>query len=153
MKTLPNANTRRRRPQAGATLLESALILTTVLGMVIFVMDMGRLLLLQQFFTERARVGVRAAVVNNWNSDNVINFVCYGSTSAPSGGQTTAGYMGLLPSQVTFTQVADSGSNDGRDKVTISGVPMFTWIPLMAGRYTAPPIIATMPVQSRGATN
>jgi hypothetical protein len=61
--------------------------------------------------------------------------------------------MGLKPSHVTFTQVPDSGSNNARDQVTISGVAMFTWIPGISGKYTSPPIIATMPVQSRGATN
>jgi hypothetical protein len=153
MKT-PNPEINRRgRSQAGAALLESALVLMSVLSMVIFVMDMGRMLLFQQFFTERARVGVRAAVVNNWNADSVANFVCYGSTSAPSGGTSTAGYLGLLPSQVSFTLTPDSGSNDGRAQVKISGVPMLAWIPGIAGTYTAAPVIATAPVQSRGATN
>ena len=153
MKTLPSINKSRRRSRAGAALLESTLVLMTVLSMVIFVMDMGRMLLLQQFFTERARSGVRAAVVNNWNADSISNFICYGSTSAPDGGTTTAGYLGLLPSQVHVTTIADTGLNDGRLQVRISGVQIFAWIPGIAGTYTAAPVVATMPMQSRGATN
>jgi Flp pilus assembly protein TadG len=153
MKTLPSTNSSRRRSQAGAAMLESALVLVTVLSMVVFVMDMGRMLLLQQFFTERARSGVRAAVVNSWDATSVANFICYGSTSAPDGGTATAGYLGLLPAQVHFTTVADSGINDGRAVVKINGVRMFSWIPGIAGTYTAAPVVATMPMQSRGATN
>ncbi len=54
---------------------------------------------------------------------------------------------------VHVTQIADSGLNDGRLQVKISGVQMFTWIPGIAGTYNAAPVVATMPLQSRGATN
>ncbi len=94
---------------------------------------------------------VRSAVVNNWNSTSVKNYVVYGSTTAPDGGG--AGLMGLTTSEVAFNSIADSGIGDARYQVTISGGPLFTWIPYMAGRYTAPTVIATAPVQSQGATN
>lgn len=134
-------------------MLEGALVMMTVLAIVVFVMDMGRMLLLQQFFTERARTTVRNAVVSNWDQTSVKNFACYNSTSAPSGGTTTPGYLGLLPSQVTYTVTGDSGINDARAQVKISGVPMFSFIPGMSGTYTAAPVVASMPVQSQGATN
>ena len=137
-------------------MLETALVLSTLLGMIIFVMDMGRMLLWQQFFMERARTGVRNAVVNNWDSTSVANYVCYGTTTAPalSPGDTSEapGYLGLVPSEVTFNSIADSGANDARYQVIIQGVDMFSWIPGMAGRYRAAPLIATMPVESAGAT-
>jgi hypothetical protein len=84
----------------------------------------------------------------------VKNYVVYGSTTAPdSDNGTPAGYLGLLPSQVTLTKVADSGVGDARYQVKVSGVPILTWIPYMSGQYTLPTVTATMPVESLGATN
>ena len=141
----------RRTRQRGSAMLETALVFTLLLTMILFIVDMGRVLLTQQFISERARVGARNAALNNWTATDVANFVVYNSTTAPPGGGP--GYLGLLPSQVSLTQFADSGNNDARYKVTVQGVPLFTWVPYLAGRYTAPTITATMPVQSQGATN
>lgn len=146
-----SARTKRQRGQA---FVETALILTTAISMILFIVDMGRILLWQQFIAERARVGARNAVVNSWDSTAVKNYVVYGNTTAPdSQNGTPAGYLGLLPSQVTLTKVADSGIGDGRYQVKVSGVPIVTWIPYMSGQYTLPAVTATMPVQSQGATN
>src|SRR5260370_3081346 len=145
------ARTKRRR---GAAMLETALILTTALSMILFIVDMGRILLWQQFIVERARVGARNAVVNNWDSTAVKNYVVYGSTTAPaSQSGTPAGFLGLLPSQVTVNKVADSGIGDGRYQVKLSGVPILTHLPYMSAQSTLPAVTATMPVQSQGATN
>ena len=143
----------RKKSQRGAAMIETALVLTVALSMILFIVDMGRILLTQQFISERARVAVRSAVVNNWNSDQVQNYVAYGSTSAPSEGGTTPGFMGLLPSEVTFNTVADSGIGDARYQVIVQGVPMFTWIPYIAGKYYAPAVTATAAVQSQGSTS
>jgi Flp pilus assembly protein TadG len=143
----------RKKGQRGAALLESALVFSSAICMILFIVDMGRVLLTQQFISERARVAVRSAVVNNWTSDQVKNYVAYGSTSAPGGETSTPGYLGLLPSEVTFNTVADSGIGDARYQVIITGVPLFTWIPYMAGKYNAPTVTATAPVQSQGSTS
>ena len=140
-----------KKRQRGAALVETALVFTAVLSMIVFIVDMGRILLTQQFVAERARVGVRNAVVNNWDSTAVANYVVYGTTTAPSGGG--GGFLGLTPSEVTLNTIPDSGIGDGRYQVIVSGVPMFTWIPYMAGRYTAPTVMAAAPIQSQGATN
>jgi len=139
--------------QCGAVLVESALVLTTLLCMMIFIMDMGRLLMMQQFCVERARAAVRSAVVNNWDSVKTANFACYNSIAAPGGNTSIPGLLGLLPSQVTYQALGTAGASDYRLQVTIQGVPMYTWIPYMAGKYTAAPAIATLPAQSLGATN
>src|SRR5579864_2973064 len=91
----------RRRRQRGAALVETALVLITLLGMILFILDMGRILLTEQFIAERARVGARNAVVNNWNSTDVANYVNDTTTTAPSG--NPPGFLGLLTSQVTLT--------------------------------------------------
>ncbi len=150
----------KRRRQRGAALVETALVLTTLLGMILFIVDMGRVLLIQQFIGERARLGVRSAVVNNWDASQVANYVVYGNPGAPQDGGSNdqsspaqPGLLGLLPSQVTFTAYPDSGVNDARYQVTIQGVPLFTWVPFIAGRYNTPAVTPTMPVETLGATN
>lgn len=143
----------RKKRQRGAALVETALVFLTALAMILFIVDMGRILLTQQFIAERARVAVRNAVVNNWDSTAVANYVVYGTTTAPSGGGTPSGFFGLTPSEVSLDTHADSGIGDGRYQVTVQGVPLFTWIPYIAGRYTAPSVIATAPIQSLGASN
>jgi Flp pilus assembly protein TadG len=144
-------NPARRKRRRGAAMVEGALIFTTAIGMILFIVDMGRILLWQQFIAERARVGVRNAVVSNWDATAVANYVVYGSATAPSG--QTSGFMGLTPSEVTLTKYADSGVGDACYQVKVSNVPLVTWIPYIAGKYTLPPVTATMPVQSQGATN
>ena len=141
----------RKKSQRGAALVETALVFTAALSMILFIVDMGRILLTQQYISERAQAAVRSAVVNDWDAAEVQNYVVYGSTTAPNGGGP--GLMGLTTSEVTFNTIADSGIGDGRYQVVVSGVPMFTWIPYMAGKYNAPTVTATAPVQSQGATN
>ena len=146
----------RKKRQRGAALVETALVFSVALSMILFIVDMGRILLTQQFIAERARVGVRSAVVNNWDSTAVANYVVYGTPTAPPGNDenpTPPGYFGLTPSQVTLTTYPDSGIGDARYQVTVQGVQLFTFIPYISGTYHAPPVIATAPVQSQGATN
>jgi len=156
MPAKQNQNTKtqaRRKRQRGAALLETALVFSVTLSMIVFIVNMGQILLTQQFISERARVGVRSAVVNNWNATAVANYVAYGTTTTPAGGTGASGLMGLMANEVRLTTYADSGIGDARYQVTVSGVPLFSWIPYMAGKYTAPTIIVTAPVQSGGATN
>jgi hypothetical protein len=132
-------------------MVEVALVMVTVFAMIIFVTDMGRILLLQQYIGERARATVRSAVVNNWDATATKNYFVYNSTTAPTG--NPPGYLGLLTSQVSSQALGTSGASDYRLQVTVTGVPVFTWIPYIAGRYTLAPVVATMPAQSLGATN
>ncbi len=132
-------------------MLETALVLLTVIGMLIFIMDMGRIMLLQQFIGERTRVTVRNAVVNSWTATQTANYLVYNNTTAPTDGGT--GYLGLLTSQVSYNALGTSGTPDYRLQVKVTGVPVWTWIPYIAGMYTLAPIVATMPAQVLGATN
>ena len=151
MKLKSTSKTRRCKNQKGANILESALVLLTVLGMFLFIMDMGRILLIQQFITERARATVRSAVVNNWTAAATQNYLVYNSTTAPNGGG--AGFLGLQTSNVTYQTLGTSGTPDYMLQVKVSGVPAVTWIPYISKTYTLAPITAAMPAQSLGATN
>ena len=139
------------KSQKGAALVETALVLTTLLSMILFIMDMGRVLLIQQYITERARTTVRSAVVNNWSTDDARNFLIFNNTTAPEGGGS--GFLGLLPSQVSSQTLGTVGEPNHRLQITVSNVPAVVFTPYLNGSFTLPPIVATMPVQSLGATN
>ena len=140
-----------KRSEKGSSMVETALVLMTVIGMIIFIMDIGRILLIQQFISERARNTVRSAVVNNWDATDTKNYLVYNSTTAPGGGG--AGYMGLQTTQVSYQTLGTLGQPDYRLQVRVTGVPVLTWIPFIARSYTLAPITATAPAQSLGATN
>jgi Flp pilus assembly protein TadG len=140
-----------RKSQKGGSLVETVLVILTVISMIVFIFDMGRILLIEQYISERARVAARKAAVNNWNSTTVANFLCYDQTTAPSGDR--AGYLGLLPTQVSYRTLGTPGTSEHRVQVKVSGVPVLTFIPTIAGQYTLPPIVATAAAQSLGATN
>lgn len=146
------ASTRRRKTQrGGGTLLEGALVLLTLLTMIIFVVEMGRMLVFQQMFTERAREGARSAIVSNYNSTTVQNFVLYNSATAPGG--STTGFFGLTASEVTVTRLGTAGTWNDRVQVTISNYPMFDFVPLLSHSYTVPPITVTIPVGNLGSSS
>jgi hypothetical protein len=143
--------TRRRNNEKGSMMVESAFVLLTILAMMIFILDMGRMLMMQQFLVERVRSTVRSAVVNNWDATAIKNYLVYNSTTAPGGGG--AGYMGLLTSEVSYQTLGTAGDSDYRLQVKVSGVPVLTWIPFISGSYTLAPVMATMPAESLGASN
>jgi hypothetical protein len=122
-----------------------------MLGMILFIMDIGRILLIQQFITERARATVRSAVVNNWSAAAIKNYLVYNSTTAPNGGGV--GFLGLQTSNVTYQTLGTSGTPDYMIQVKVSGVQAITWIPYISNTYTLAPITFAMPAQSLGATN
>lgn len=132
-------------------MVEAALILLTLLSMILFILDMGRILLMQQYLTERTRATVRKAVVNNWDAAAAKNYLVFNSTTAPEG--ATYGLLGLKTSQVTYSSQGASGTPDARLQIKVAGVPVVTWIPFISGSYTLPSITATMPAQSLGAQN
>jgi hypothetical protein len=72
---------------------------------------------------------------------------------SPAGQAPVPGLMGLLPSQITVNQLGTQGTPNYSIQVIIQGVPMLSWIPGMAGHYSAAPVSANMPAQSLGATN
>lgn len=140
-----------RDSQRGSALVEGALVLLVLMMTLIFIIDMGRMLLIQQYITERTRLTTRKAVVNHWTGTQVKNYLVYGSADTAT--LTAPGRLGLLPSQVTYTALGTAGTPTYRLQMKVSGVPALLFIPKLAGRYTLPTMIATLPAQSLGATN
>jgi Flp pilus assembly protein TadG len=134
-------------------MIETAFVLVVLLAMIIFVIDIGRILLIQQFMTERARTAARTAAVNNWDSATVANFLCYNQTTAPGGITTTPGLLGILPAQVSYASAGAAGTPTYRLTVQVRNVTAFMFIPGLAGQFSLPPISVTVPFQSNGATD
>lgn len=141
----------RRRKQKGATLVESALVLIALVSMILFVMEFGRILLLQQYITQRAAMTARKGSVSNWTETMAANYLCFENTTAPSG--AVVGFLGLKPSHVSYQLLGTPGKPDYRVQVQVTGVPVLAVVPGMAGTYTLPPFTATAPAQSLGAVN
>ena len=143
--------TTRRRGRMGSAMLETAFVMITVMGMVIFIVEMGRFLMVQQFAVERAREVARLAVVNNWTSVSVANYVAYGSTTAPTG--QPSGYLGITPSNVSYSTLGTAGQPDYRVKLIIQNMSAVVFIPGMANTYAIPAVTVVVPAQSMGASN
>jgi Flp pilus assembly protein TadG len=160
MRQVLRAHTKTRPPGRfgscrGQSLVESTFVLLTLVAMIIFIVDMGRIMLSEEYLVERARAAARMAAVNNWAQADVANYVAYNSTTAPGGGGTsTPGLMGVLPSNVTYS-APTGAAGDPSNYVTVSihDVTAFANIPYMSGRYTLPTITVSLPAQSLGATN
>ena len=149
-----NPNTHRSCPsRKGAAMIEGALVTLSLISMVIFIIDMGRFLLIQQYLTERTRATARAAVVHAWDQASVQKYLAYNSTTAPAGGTSTPGFLGILPSQVTYNTLGVSGTPSYRVQVKVSGVKASLFIPYIKHNYTLPTVKAEFPAQSMGATN
>lgn len=138
-----------RKKQRGAAIVEAALVMLVTFTMSLFIIDMGRLMLIQEFIADRARVTVRQAAVNNWTATQVQNYFVYDSPSTQS--STAPGRLGLLPSQVSYATLGTAGAHDYRLQVRVARVPAFLFVPYLHGRYFLPTVIATAPAESLGA--
>ena len=150
---------RRRAKQRGAGILETALVIVTFVCMLLFILDMGRILLFDQFFGERVRVAARSAAVNTYNAANpaddvaaIKNYLCYNRRTPPAGGTSSPGFFGLTPAMVSVQRLGTVGNWDDRIRVTIQNYPVVSVTPWFSGSLTLKPVSATIPVASLGAT-
>jgi Flp pilus assembly protein TadG len=137
MLNLAHKNPKGRRGQA---LLEMSLVLSTLLLMLIGIVDFGQFLFFHQVLTDRARAGARYAAVNPYDATSIQNVVVYNSPTAPSGSPT--GLFGLIPSNVTVTPTPSTGIPN-YVQVKISGFPIHLISPFLTKSYTPRNIIAT----------
>lgn len=137
----------RARKRRGQAMVESALVLLTLVLTILGILDLGQFLFFQATFRERVRSGVRYAVVHAYDPEQIANFVLYDSPVAAG-----RPLFGLTQSMIA---VARRGENtpDDRIEVTISNAPLKMYSPFLA-RFSARPVFrAVMPVESLGATN
>ncbi len=135
---------RRRVKSSGSALIETSLVLLAFIMMLIGAFDFGQFLFVQQALVERARYAARWGAVNNpSDATSITNMVLYDQASAPQ--QGTSSYFNLSSSNVSVSS-PDSGTNSYRLVVTISGYSYNVISPYIAGTYTGPPIVVSVPL-------
>jgi Flp pilus assembly protein TadG len=138
----------RRKRQTGQALIETALVLSSLILMVVGIMDFGQFLFFHEALTDRVRVGARYAAVNPYDVTAIQNMVVYNSATAPA--EATSGLFGLRTSYVTVTPTPSTGTPT-YVQVKISGFPIQLLSPFLAKTYTHHPIIATRKTENIAA--
>jgi len=146
---MPQLRSLQRR--RGNALVEGALVLMPLLLVIIGILDFGQLLFLHQTFTERARAGVRWAVTNNYDTQQIRNFVLYNSPTAPGG--NPPGLFGLTASEITVTRYDSGDQVKDRIEVSIHDVPMRFYSPLINKALAHRPFRVVRHVEALGASN
>lgn len=141
MRIMPSL--RRIRHSRGNSVLETALIGLIFFSMLIGAFDFGQFLFIHQALTERARSAARWGSINDpTDSTSIKNMVLYNQSTQPDEGRR---YFNLSSSNITVTN-ADSGTNNHRLNVQISGYTYSILSPFIAGSYTGPLILVSVPL-------
>lgn len=144
VKDIEIGNGSRRQTTRGSVMVELSLIAVMVFLILIGIMDFGQLLYCQQALVERARSAARwGAVTNPSDTLAIKNMVLYSAPMAPADGQAPS--FGLTPAMVNVT-TPDSGTDNYRLVVRISGYSFRILSPFFAGRHTGAPISVSVPL-------
>ena len=139
----------KRKRQKGQALIETSLVLLTMILMIVGMMDFGQFLFFHQALTDRARAGARYAIANTYDATAIKNVVLYNDPAAAGG---TPGLFGLTASNVNVIPTPNATSPT-RIEVNISGYPIVFLSPYLTRSYTHRAIRAVRAVEGLGATN
>ena len=140
-------NSARRAKQKGAEMVEAALVLFLALFTVMGLIELGVGLMFFQGMTERARAGVRYAIVKNYDVTTIKNYVAYGN---PSGSGGTI--LGVTPADVDVcVEAYDDTTDIDVIHVSVKRSPFKLISPFM-GRTLAPKVRVSLPVEAAGCT-
>ena len=135
---------KRERAQRGHVIIESAFIFLAFFALVMGAFDFGQFLFLQQALLERGRFAARWGAANNpTDTASIKNMVLYNQTADPPSG--TATYFNIPTTSVTVT-TADSGTDNYRLTVLISGYTYQMYALYIFGTYTGPPVNIVQPL-------
>ena len=134
---------RRVRRSRGSSVVETALCGLIFFCMLLGAFDFGQFLFIHQALVVRARTAARWGAINDpTNSTGITNMVLYNKSSRPD---DASAYFNLSSSNVIVSN-ADSGTNDHRLNVQISGYTYKMFSPYIAGSYTGPLILVSVPL-------
>jgi hypothetical protein len=120
----------RARKQAGQSLIESALILTAFMGLLVGMAGVGQMLFVRQTLADRAHTAARWGALNNYDPTAIGNLVRFGTASpAPA----ASAFFGLTP---TAVDVANPGCPGPSCRISVA-------IPEQGIRSVEPVEIAT----------
>ena len=134
----------RRGKQEGQSLIESALILTAFMGLLIGMSGIGQLLFVRQTLADRARMAARWGTLNSYDPAAIRRMVLFGTADAAPG-QTA--FFGLKADAV---EVSNPGCPGPACRVSVAipehGILTVEPMPNEAGEdATAPPAVASLP--------
>jgi Flp pilus assembly protein TadG len=133
----------RRKTRHGAAMVELSLIGAMFFLLLIGIVDVGQFLFLQQAILERARSAARwGSVTDPLNSSAIQNMVLYLQPTTPANGRAS---FGLTPAMVSVS-TADTGTDNYRLVVQISGYSFKMLSPHLARSYTGAPISVSVPL-------
>jgi len=129
----------------GQSMVESALVLMTLIAVVSAILDFGQVLFLHQGLVNRTRAAARYGAVHWTDLNAVRNIVLYNSPAAPDPAPAK-GFLGLTSSNVVVTR-QNIDSNEERIVVRIQNYPFRFFTPWLSGLYRGREIVATAPVE------
>jgi len=129
----------------GSTILESALVLSALLLLIIGTLDISRLIFMHQTLTERARNAVRYGVARSYDATKIQNMVLY-NTATPANG--TQPIFGLTRSSVAVSRLTGATGTPDRLKIRITGWTYRVLLPYVAGNIVAPDIITSLTMET-----
>ncbi len=133
----PRAGTR------GVALVEMSLIGLLFLMILIGILDFAQSLFLQQALLERARAAARWGAVNNpADTEAIRNMVLYRQSTVP----TDRGASFGLTAAMVSVSTPDSGTDNYRLVLTISGYSYRMLSPYLARSYRGAPITVSIPL-------
>lgn len=140
----------KQRNLRGSAMLESALVFSTFLFMLIGVFDFGQYLYMHQYLVERARNAARWGALQKCDStlyDQVRNMVLYNQAGVPADGTTPV--FNLTPEMVNVQTIGDGNleSPSYEVRVTITGYRYLMLSPYISGTKVGRDIVASSPTE------
>ena len=134
----------RRARQRGSVIVETSLIFLVFMAMLIGGFDFAQFLFIHHALVERTRGAARwGAIQDPTDSLSITNMILYNQAATPPAGTPT--YFNLSSANVTVTN-SGAGTDDYRLNVQVSGYTYTVLSPYIAGSYTGPSIIVSVPL-------
>lgn len=139
------SNTKRSPRQRGSTIVETAIVLLTLIVVLVGIADFAVFLHLHQAITERTRDAVRTAAIEDLDEAAIKYMIAYGAPSITAN-EPPPGYFGMSPKNIAV-EIKDRGLTSQRVMVKVSGIPFPIVSPLISGKGSNLPIRVSVPLE------
>ena len=137
----------RRKNQRGSAIIESGLVLSSFMFMLIGPIDFGQFLFRHQSIVERGRYAARWAITKSYSestAQSAKNLVLYFQQSVTD--EPPPAFWGLSPDDVTVTKVSGAANEPDRIVIRINNRFMM-FSPYVAGQHQGRSIVVSMPYE------
>ena len=129
---------RRRQSSLGQSLLESALILTAFMGLLLGMIDIGQLLFVRQTLADRARMAARWGALNSYDPAAIRRLVLFGTADQAQG---QSAFFALKPDAV---EVSNPGCPGPACRIRVA-IPEHGIQSVEPVEALTPPLVASKP--------